>query len=311
MKLLIACGFSLALIGAANAQFNDPPALENRNGRLGFEFYMLEVPDPSSMTADGDASDWGWFDPEYTLTMDEWRDEADRPLPERDDYNVTTLMGWKGGDVNRWYVHMEIVDDVLCHWGTNVEQWHADMIEFSLDPTDHGREFGTGWVMEYIARPGDMVPPQNVRYRWTQDDKPPAWKENNEVIEFAVRVDPPEAWAAEVWDAGGTTYYEWNYEVKRFMEDGGPSVSETFQLDAVAGEDGAGIAFNLWAEDSEPTGDDGDRASSVVNDMTTRGPEASARQYYAHALLLRIGEYAAATSVEESTWAQIKDSFRR
>ena len=81
MKLLIACGFSLALIGAANAQFNDPPALENRNGRLGFEFYMLEVPDPSSMTADADASDWGWFDPEYTLTMDEWRDEADRPLP--------------------------------------------------------------------------------------------------------------------------------------------------------------------------------------------------------------------------------------
>ena len=59
MKLLIACGFGLALIGAANAQFNDPPALENRNGRLGFEFYMLEVPDPSSMVADGDASDWG------------------------------------------------------------------------------------------------------------------------------------------------------------------------------------------------------------------------------------------------------------
>jgi len=162
--------------------------------------------------------------------------------------------------------------------------------------------------MEYIARPGDMVPPQNVRYRWTGPD---GWLENNEVIEFAVRVDPPEAWAAEVWDAGGTTYYELNYEVKRFMEDGGPAASETFQLDSGAGEDGAGLAFNLWAEDSEPTEEDGDRASSVVNDMTTRGPEASARQYYAHALLLRIGEYAAATAVEESTWAQIKDSFRR
>ena len=95
------------------------------------------------------------------------------------------------------------------------------------------------------------------------------------------------------------------------MEDGGPSVSETFQLDEVAGEDGAGLPFNLWAEDSEPTEEDGDRASSVVNDMTTRGPEASARQYYAHALLLRIGEYSAQTSVEESTWAQIKNSFHR
>ena len=28
------------------------------------------------------------------------------------------------------------------------------------------------------------------------------------MIEFAVRVEPPEAWAAELWTAGGTTYYE-------------------------------------------------------------------------------------------------------
>ena len=312
-KVIVALGFSLVMGSAAQAQFNDPPALADRNGRLGLDYFMLEVPNPGSMKADGFADDWGWYDPEYVLTMEEWLDEADRPLPQRDDYNVTTWMGWKGGDVNRWYVYQEIVDDQLAHWGDNVEEWNADMIEFALDPTDHGREFSTGWVMEYIARPGEMNPPRNVRYRWTDNVGIEAWRENDEIIDFAVRVDPPEAWAAELWTSGGTTYYEWSYVVHRFMEDGGPTASEVFQLDSVAGEDGYGLPFNLWAEDSDNhiTDDDKNsgRGSTLHNDMTTRGPEGSARQYYAIAKLLRGGEFSAATAVEESTWGNIKSSF--
>jgi hypothetical protein len=301
-RFICAGAFSLALIGTAGAQFYDPPSLANRNGRLGLQFYMLEVPNPGSMVADARNTDWGWYDPEYILTMDEWRDEADRPIPERDDYNITTLMGWKGAPENRWYVYMEIVDDTLSHWGNNVEEWNADMIEFGLDPTDHGRDFPNGWTMEYIARPGDLVPPRNYRYRWSG---PEAWLENNEApqINFAVRTDPPEAFAAEMWTTGGTTYYEWNYVVKEFMEDGGPSASNSFDLNAVAGEDGAGIGFALWAEDGE-----GGNPSTLQNDMTTRGPEASARQYYSHAKLLRSGEYA--TAVESSTWGNIKHTFK-
>ena len=152
-----------------------------------------------------------------------------------------------------------------------------------------------------------MVPPQNVRYRWTGPD---GWLENNEVIEFHVSVDPPEAWAAEVWGR------RWDHVLR--VELRGQAVHGRRRGQRPArpsswmpspGKTARGLAFNLWAEDSEPTGDDGDRASSVVNDMTTRGPEGSARQYYAHALLLRMGEYAAATSVEESTWAQNQGFF--
>ena len=84
-RFICAGAFSLALIGTAGAQFYDPPSLANRNGRLGLQFYMLEVPNPGSMVADARNTDWGWYDPEYILTMDEWRDEADRPIPERDD----------------------------------------------------------------------------------------------------------------------------------------------------------------------------------------------------------------------------------
>ena len=100
-RFTIASILSLALVGVANAQFFDPPALEDRNGGQGFWFYMLEVPDPGAITVDGHSDDWGWFDPEYTLTMDEWRDEGDRPAPDRDDLFITTFMGWKGGDDNR------------------------------------------------------------------------------------------------------------------------------------------------------------------------------------------------------------------
>ena len=45
-RFTIAGVFSLALVGVANAQFFDPPALADRNGSQGFWFYMLEVPDP-------------------------------------------------------------------------------------------------------------------------------------------------------------------------------------------------------------------------------------------------------------------------
>ena len=318
MRSLIAAGVcTLVLAGAASAQFNDPPALENRNGRLGFQFYMLEVPNTSSMIADAQNSDWGWFDPEYTLTMDEWRDEADRPLPERDDFNITTLMGWKGGSLNRWYVYQEIVDDTLTSRGTTFlltegdSHWNNDMIEFSMDPTDHGREFGTGWVMEYYARQGDFSD-FNVGYRWIHDnpDNPAAWFENDEIIEFAHRTIPAEAELADLWTTGATVIYEWNYPIYEFMEDGGPSASTPFQMDAAAGFGGQGVGFNLWAEDSD--GHPNDAGGWDFNDMTTRGPEASARQYYAHAELLRIGEYTvgSATAVQSSTWGQIKDSFR-
>ena len=46
--------------------------------------------------------------------------------------------------------------------------------------------------------------------------------------------------------------------------------------------------------------------------MTVRGPEGSARQYFAHAVMLREGEYTMGslpTAVEETTWGRIKSSF--
>lgn len=314
-RLIIAGALSLALAGTAGAQWFDPPALADRNGSQGFEFYMLEVPDPGSMTMDGFADDWGWYDPDYTLTMDEWREEADRPAPDRSDLNITTFMGWKGGSENRWYVFLEAYDDVLVHDGTAIDRWNGDMLQVGLDPQDHGRERSpaSGYTMEWLMAPGDLSPPTNVRFRYTEQE---AWLEYGEEpwMDFAVRVDPAEAFAADLWSDGGTTFYEYSVTVLAFQEDTGPSDSEVRQLDAVAGAEGTGLPFAFWYEDGEGPGSsfgvDEDGNSTGNSDWTTRGPEASARQYYAHALLLRAGEFAGgATAVESSTWGQIKNSF--
>ena len=315
----IALVLSLCVAGTASAQWFDPPALEDRNGSQGFWFYMLEVPDPGAMVMDGNSDDWGWFDPEFTLTMDEWRDEGDRPTPDRNDLNITTFLGWKGGDENRWYVYMEAVDDVLAHEGTNVERWAGDMLQVGHDPQDHGRERGpaSGYTMEWVMAPGDLSPPTNVRFRYNvANDGRDEWLAYGEEpwIDFAVTVDPPEAWAADVWTEGGTTVYEFSIKVLAFQEDSGPDASEVWQMDAVAGEDGSGFPFVFWYEDGEGPGsgfgndEDGNHLGS--NDWTTRGPEASARQYYSIAKLLRSGEFNAATAVENSTWGQIKNSFK-
>ena len=47
---------------------------------------MLEVPDYVTIISDGDIGEWNWFDPEFIITMEEWRDEADGELP--------TVMTW-------------------------------------------------------------------------------------------------------------------------------------------------------------------------------------------------------------------------
>ena len=314
--LLIALGLFGA--SAVQGQF-DPPTLENRNAST-FEYYMLEVPNPGSMVADAQDGDWAWFDPDYVVTTDEWRDEGDRPLPSRSDFDVSLKMGWKGAPENRWYSFLAIHDDTLDHRGTDVFRWGGDMLGFGLDPQDHGRDRGDGgFGHEWVAAVGDLSPPVNHRYRYETSE---AWLEYG--VEpwcyFAVRVEPPELWGDGVWapDTGGDTFYEFNVVVIEFIEDGGPSVSPIRDLDAQAGEGGFGLPFQFWIEDVEgPSTSVDDEGNTIgafnsgsANDMTLRGAEASSRQYFSHAVLLRIGEYAAqATAVEETTWGRIKDSF--
>ena len=316
MRKLLVLTAACLLVTAAAAMagdadvFNDPPTIEERNA-TGFDYYMLEVPDGATMVMDGFDDDWAWFDPEFVLTMLDFRDEADRPFPSRDDLDITCNMAWKGGAENRWYVYMHVHDDELLHNTPGVLRWNGDMLGMALDPTDHGRQDGTGWSMQMSAAPGDVTEADNYEMRVVE----PAGKNEYDdapVTVGAVRVDPPEAWVTsdEGWtsDTGGDTYYEFNYVVVDFLDDAGIAGSTITDLDALAAANGGtGLPFAFWVEDGDPS-----QGEAVLdNDITNRGPVGAARQYWSHATLLTIGEYAnqGPTAVETSTWGQIKGSF--
>ncbi|MFA6110506.1 MAG: hypothetical protein WDA75_17220 [Candidatus Latescibacterota bacterium] len=310
-KSLILLGI-LVLVTAAAVQGQDfwnPPTLANRNAS-GFEYYMLEVPASANMVADGYDTDWGWFDPEYVVTQEEWRDEGERPLPTRDDLDVTTKLAWKGAPDNRWYVYMAAHDDTLNHSGTTVARWSGDMIGIQIDYQDHGRTRGNSpcYGQEWVAAPGNVT--SNFAYRYPESEGglgQVSWHAYGQApwLNGAVRVTPAAAWAADLWtsDTGGDTYYEWNVALVELLDDAGPEVSVPANLDAISGADGRGLPFNFFYEDGD--------TQAPNNDMTLRGAEGSARQYFAHALLLKVGEYTAQTptAVEETTWGRIKDSF--
>lgn len=305
--LYLTIAMSVMASAAAYGQFWDPPTLANRNAS-GFYYYMLEVPAGATMIADGDMSDWAWFDPEYVITMEEWRDEGDRPLPTRDDLDITTMMAWKGAPENRWYVYMKAHDDSLSHGGTTVSRWSGDMLGFAMDPQDHGRDRANGgYSQEFNAAAGNVN--ANIAERYPESEGgagPAAWLEHGQEpwLYGAVTVDPPEAWAADSWtsDTGGETVYEWNVVALNYHEDGGPAASTPRDLNAQAGEGGFGLPVVFWYEDGE--------AMVFNNDMTIRGAEASSRQYFAATQLLRVGEYEQqGTAVEQSTWGRVKSSF--
>jgi hypothetical protein len=305
MRKIFALAAGLGLMAtAAVAQ----PGIAERNAS-GFDYFWLEVPAGVNMVADGNANDWAWFDPEYVLTNDEWDDEGNREAPSRDDLDVTTLMAWKGAPENRWYVHMTIHDDTLSHEGNDIARWGGDMIAWGTNPTDGARDRGNGGIsMEWYAAPGDVSP--NWAYRYPTGDAEPgilAWLQYGEEpwLSMSMTVTPQEAWNT-LWtsDTGGQTVYEFNLVMITELLDGGPSASQVHNLDAVAGTGGAGTQFIFWVEDGEAPG-------GTFNDWTVRGDVASNDQWFAHATLLRTGEYNAQTStaVEQTTWGRIKSSF--
>jgi len=307
--LVVSAALALAAVGTAFAgnadRFNDPPSIAERNA-TGFDYYMLEVPAGVTMDMDGSDADWAWYDPEYVMTILDFRDEGDRPFPSRDDLDITAKLAWKGGTENRWYVFMAVHDDTLRNDGTAVQRWSGDMLGMALDPTDHGREDGTGWSMQYSAAPGDVSEPDNYELR-RLDPAPLGAYDDAPWTVGAVRVEPQEAWATTDagWTSatGGDVYYEWNSVVIDYLDDAGPAASTVTNLNnKAAANGGSGLAFNIWYEDGDP---------NFENDITSRGPVAAARQYWSHATLLTVGEYAnqSGTAIEGTTWGAIKGSF--
>ena len=142
--------------------------------------------------------------------------------------------------------------------------------------------------------PGDLSPPDQRRFplhraRGVAEYGESPWIENGRTRRSARSL------GRRPVDRGRHHVLRVGVKVLAFQEDAGPSASEVWQLDAVAGEDGSGLPFAMWYEDGEgpdsgfPPKEDGSPGGN--NDWTTPRPRSLVA-----AVLLHCQSYCASAS---------------
>jgi hypothetical protein len=286
-----------AIIAVASAAVAQAPVNRNANG---VGYYLLEVPNPAAMVIDGSDDDWGWFDPMFVITMDQFKSEQDAPLPDPADMEITLKMAWSPEPENMWYFFAKVHDDTLDIESTEVgNPWSDDCINFGLDPTDAGKAGGREYYQPYVVKHTAFltIPEIMIPSRWDGDPAP--WRDfaRAPYAEAAVATDPPEAAQFPIWtsDTGGDMFYEFRMGMWDWRSPEGPSTSIRTILTA-------GMFMPLLVNFED--GDGGWRS-----DITLRSAEATAAGYFAGTTLLGLEDYDSPTAVESTTWGRIKGSF--
>jgi hypothetical protein len=291
----------LAIAMLAAAAYAQAPVDRNANG---IGYFVLEVPNPSSMVIDGSDADWSWFDPMYVITMDQWKSEQDAPMPDPGDMELTAKLAWSPAPENMWYLFLKVHDDTLDIETTDVANpWSDDCINFGFDVLDMGKGAGDAAAREYyqpyvVKHTGFLTTKEiMIPSRWAGDPAP--WRDlaRPPYAEAAVATYPVEAAQYPIWtsDTGVDIFYEFRMAVFEWRSPDGPAASTRTNLQA-----GAFIPFLLNVED----GDGGWRY-----DITLRSAAATAAGYFAGTTLLGTADYDSPTAVEASTWGRIKNSF--
>jgi hypothetical protein len=293
----------LATLALAAAAFAQAPVNRSANG---IGYYSLQVPNPAAMVIDGSDADWGWFDPTYVITMDQFRSEQDAPMPDPSDMEITAKLAWSGEPENMWYLFVKVHDDTLDIESTDVgNPWADDCINYGYDVTDHGKQGGQAsdreYYQPYVAKHTAFLTTKEImtpsRYASTEA----AWVEfcHAPYAEAAVASNPPQAVQFPIWtsDTGGDMYYELRQAVFSWRSPDGPAASTRATLSALPN---SFMPFLLNVEDGD---------GPWVFDATIRSAEATAAGYFAGVTLLGLGDYESPTAVESSTWGRIKDQF--
>ena len=85
-------------------------AYENCNG---IGYFALQVPDPGSMVADGNGSDWGWYPADFVIGADQMCETLSGTVPALNDFDAAIRLGWAPEPANRLYVLVTVFDDTL------------------------------------------------------------------------------------------------------------------------------------------------------------------------------------------------------
>lgn len=108
---------------------------------VGVEYFVPQVPNPSTMKIDGKDDDWGWIDPSFVTTTDGMFTAGGEVVP-KSDYDVAYQFGWSAPPDNRLYFFIRIQDDTLrVREDDPKRRWNDDCLQITFDPDHSGGDF--------------------------------------------------------------------------------------------------------------------------------------------------------------------------
>ena len=176
----------------------------------GWEFDLPEVPNPASMTMDGNDLDWGWYDSEaHGFIYSRGDYYAEQGDVEIADWDGLWFLAYSRPPENRLYSFIRVHDDMLRRRQPDLNvMWHDDFLQLNFDG-DHSGGPGRGVNLDealnftrYHIRimPGDDgVIAYNSLIQYTEEPKL-SWSQDVDLDgnvtghwDIAWTVDPPDA----------------------------------------------------------------------------------------------------------------------
>jgi hypothetical protein len=279
----------------------------------GIGYFALEVPIGQTIIADGDISDWAWFDPNFIYGPDDMTEILAGEMPTKADLDIAAYTAWTGTDRdNKIFGYVRVTDDTLIVIETLLDDgWRDDDLEVVADADFSGGpmegEFDTRGVAGqqftmHLATNGYMSDYGDGSW-WLRWQVAPEMHWLDELVEAATVTDPP-------GQGNGATDVTINYEFAMPLWDtalpDGMDAS-TRHINEVGQTIGFGYQYNE-ADNAE---------TRRTHQVATAGEEGASGNgdFLSEYTLLAIGEYdhqgGGATAVEAQAWGKIKATFAR
>ena len=254
------------------------PLTNLASAHVGVTVPFVEVPDPASITIDGDDEDWAFFDSRLALDREGFFDRESDHV-DAADFDFTIYTAWSPPPDNSWYCFARISDDTLKIENEDpLKWWRDDTLSITVD-SDHSGGSIYGFTREelvngqrYYARVLPLKHPRlPSRPSWLSRPAPRSlsWRSScgrctSPHFDIAWTMRPPDA-------ANGTLHVEYTFEWKAALWDVlGPSPRGE---QAARFRAGADTAHGVPAARCRPVG-----VGAQALDVHFRGPSASGPQ---------------------------------
>jgi len=293
-------------VALASASF----AGSNANG---IGYFALEVPQGHSIVADGDISDWGWFDPAFIYGPDDMTEILAGEMPTKADLDLAAYTAWTGTDRdNKIFGFVRVTDDSLCVIETLLDDgWRDDDLEVVADPDASGGpmegEFDTrgvaGQQFTMHLATGGYESAYGDGSWWLRWQVAPEMHWLDELVE-ATTTTVPAGQGNGATDV--TVHYEYSMPLWDLAVPDGQDASVLHLLEV-----GQLIGFGYQLNEAD------NPEIRRTHQVATAGEEGASGNgdFLSEYTLLAIGEYedmgGGATAVETQAWGKIKATFAR